>query len=70
MQAQPVKLSLLGKRTSSQNRTQSAMGMTEKHEPYEIVKKMRKKDKRKTIFQGKKYCSCTGKKKMCNLPKR
>jgi hypothetical protein len=71
MQTPPVKLNLLGKRSISQHRS-TGMGMTEKNEPYEIDKKMRKQDKRKTIFsnQKKKFCSCIGKKKMCNLPKK
>lgn len=64
-------LHLLGKRSIAQKES-STIGMSEKHAPYEIAKKMRKKDKRKSIFTKSTvaYCTCTGKKKKCNLPRR
>lgn len=62
-------LSVLGKRSIAIKESKT-IGMTEKHTPYEVAKKMRKKDKRKSIFtKAKSYCTCTGKKK-CKLPRK
>lgn len=62
-------VSLLGKRSIAEKESKT-IGLTEKHSPYEIAKKMRKKDKRKSIFtKPKVYCTCTGK-KTCRLPRK
>lgn len=71
MQKSDVKpVSLLGKRSNAIKES-TTIGMHEKHSPYEIAEKMRKKDKRKSIFtKPKSFCTCTGKKKTCNLPRK
>lgn len=63
-------LTVLGKRSLAIKES-TKIGLTEKHSPYEIAEKMRKKDKRKSIFtKPKQFCTCTGKKKKCNLPRK
>lgn len=62
-------VALLGKRSIAIKESKT-IGMSEKHAPYEVAKKMRKKDKRKSIFtKPTSYCTCLGKKK-CNKPRK
>jgi hypothetical protein len=61
---------LIGKRAAQTHSSSTKMNLAEKdRNPMDVQSKMRKKDKRKTIFsKSKQYCTCTGK-KLCDKPR-